>query len=105
MIDHSCETAAGASELTGCVVITPADRYSTGQMADNVAQTPVTAAPAPTTHRQGGDGSRPSGKQITESVVSANAMTSGQTPSQPHHRSAGDDGECPIWRPKNSRAS
>jgi hypothetical protein len=38
-----------------------------------------------TTQRQRGEGNRPSGKQITERVVSARAMTSGQIPSHPHH--------------------
>ena len=37
------------------------------------------------TGRHRGDGSRPSGKQITAKVVRASATTNGHTPSHPHH--------------------
>ncbi len=90
---------------TGCERVTPAESYSTGQSADNVAQTAVTATITATPHRHRGEGSRPSGKQITESVVRASATTTGHTPHQAHHRLASDDDACPTCRPKNVTAS
>ncbi len=86
-------------------MVTSADAYSTGQSADNVAQTAVTTTITATTHRHRGEGRRPSGKQITESVVSASATTTGHTPSQAHHWLESDDAECPTCRPKNVTAS
>lgn len=58
-----------------------------------------------TTHRRRYDGSRPSWKQFTDSVVSASVTAVGQTPSHPHHGLPSGIGECPIWRPKNSTSS
>ena len=85
--------------------MTPAASYSTGQIAENAAHTVAMTTTAATTHRHWRDGSRPSGKQTTDSVVSASAIAVGHTPSHPHHRLPSDVGECPIWRPKNSTAS
>ena len=58
-----------------------------------------------TTHRQERDGSRPSGKRSTESVVSASPTATGQTPSQPHQVPLPGAGEWPTWRPRNMTAS
>lgn len=62
---------------------TPADVYSTGQIAESAAQTTAIPTTATTTHRHRGEGRRPSGKQITESVVSARPIATGHTPSHP----------------------
>ncbi len=105
MADHRFDTTAGASALTGWTVLKPADSYSTGQTADNVAQTAATAMTAAAVHRHRGEGRCPSGKQTTESVVSASATTTSQTPNHAHHRLASNVGECPTCRPKNVTAS
>ena len=45
----------------------------------------VTTTTATTTGRQRGDGSRPSGKAITDTVTSPMLSATGQTPSQAAH--------------------
>ena len=41
--DHRSATRSGAVALIGWAVTTPADAYSTGQIAESVAQTSVMA--------------------------------------------------------------
>src|ERR1700710_469450 len=105
MAAHRLWTRSGTFTFHGCAVLTPAAAYSTGQSAESVAHTKVSATPAAAPGRRRADGSRPSEKQITEKVVRANAMTKGHTPSHAHHRLVSEEGAWPTWRPRNMTPS
>ena len=81
--DQTAEAASSPGGSSGWGATTPADAYSTGQIAESAAQTTAIPTTATTTHRHRGEGRRPSGKQITESVVSARPIATGHTPSHP----------------------
>jgi hypothetical protein len=96
MADQRSETDVGARAFIGCTVTRSAEPYSTGQIADRAAQTTASTATAKAVQRQPADGSRPSGKRITENVVSISARAVGQTPSHAHHWLPVGTGECPT---------
>ena len=88
-------TASGVSAWIGWGVVTPADAYSTGQSAESTAHTSAIATTRAATGRQRGEGSRPSGKQITAKVVRARATANGHTPSQPHQGLVPEEARVP----------
>ncbi len=85
--DHTVATTAGAGPEKGWATSRSAEAYSTGHSRDSSEQTAATATTAMTTGRHRGDGSRPSGKQMTAIVTSAMPVAMGHTPSHAAHRS------------------
>jgi hypothetical protein len=100
---HTRCAVAAPGRSNGCGTVRALSAYSTGHSAEAGASRAPTTVIATTTGRHRGEGSRPSGKQISVRPVSTSTGASGHTPSHCTHTAPGRPAR-PYWRPKNITA-